>query len=270
MNNLLKSRYGQADKLPEIQINSIIDCMLLHRSVRSFLPTPVSASQLNTMITAAQSAASSSNLHLWSVVAVTQAATREKLSVLAGDQAHIRQAPLQLLWVADLSRLRAMCAEQNIPAAGLDYLEMYTVASIDTAIAAQNAVLAAESMGLGTVYVGGIRNHADQVAALIGLPPESYVVFGMSVGVPDPAHPSSIKPRPGPAYVLHHERYDATGSVNALKSYNEIMAQYYEAHGMDIKGSWAQHSAKRVSAPENLSGRALLKEKLQQLGFKLK
>lgn len=268
--DLLKARYGAQVNLPELSANPVIERMLAHRSVRAFLPTPVTEAQLQTMMAAAQSVASSSNLNVWSVVAVTAPDVRQKLSLLAGDQAHIREAPLQLLWVLDLSRLRAICEAEKMPSEGLDYLEMYTVGCIDTAIAAQNAVLAAESMGLGTVYIGGMRNHPDEVAALVGLPPQALVLFGMSVGTPDSARPSHVKPRPAQSFVLHREHYQHEAAAPAITAYNQTMSHYYADHQMAVKGHWGHHSAKRVTLAGSLNGREKLREHLYSLGFKLK
>ncbi|MEF2985466.1 nitroreductase family protein, partial [Pseudomonas aeruginosa] len=96
--------------------------------------------------------ASSSNLQTWSVVAVQDPDRKARLAELAGNQGHIREAPLFLVWVADLARTRAVATAAGSPAEGLDYLESLLVAVIDAALAAQNAVVALESLGLGAVY----------------------------------------------------------------------------------------------------------------------
>ena len=209
----LIARYG-ADAAPaDADLTPLIEQLLAHRSVRAYLPDPVSDAQLGAIIAAAQSAASSSNLNVWSVVAVRDAGTRARLAELAGNQAHVRDAPLQLVWLADLARLRRIAGQLARPSAGLDYTEMFITAVIDAALAAQNAAAAAESLGLGIVYIGGMRNHPEEVAALLELPPEVFAVFGMCLGTPDPAHPAEVKPRlPQPA-VLHLERYDASAEA---------------------------------------------------------
>ena len=83
------------------------------------------------------------------------------------------------------------------------------VACIDAALAAQNAVVAAESLGLRTVYIGAMRNEPEKVADLLGLPPQCFVVFGLCVGYADQAARNEVKPRMPQATVLRHERYDA-------------------------------------------------------------
>ena len=222
------------------------------------------------MISAAQSAASSSNLQAWSVVAVRDQITRDALAECAGGQAHVRKAPLQLVWLADLARLEALATRLERPHAALDYTEMFLVGVIDAALAAQNAVVAAESLGLSTVYIGGMRNKPEAVAELLGLPPRVVAVFGMCVGVEDPAKPASVKPRPPQPVVLHRERYDLDAQFEAIERYNAAMVRFYADQKMDVKGTWAVHSSKRIAGPETLSGRDRLVEALRNRGFDLK
>src|SRR5207245_4676991 len=99
----LARRYGAA--LPSAgPWNETIASLLDHRSVRGFLPDPVPAGTLETLIAAAQSAATSSNMQFWSAITVTDPANRKILAEIAGDQRHIEQCPLYICWVADLSR----------------------------------------------------------------------------------------------------------------------------------------------------------------------
>ncbi|ATE58951.1 nitroreductase family protein [Thauera sinica] len=268
---LFRERYGD-DSLPAPGAWSpIIEHLLAHSSDRAFLPDPVTDDQLTAIVAAAQSASSSSNLQAWSVIAVRDPATRAALAEFAGNQIHVRDAPLQLVWLADLARLEHIAQQASRPSAALDYLEMFVVGVIDAALAAQNAVAAAESLGLGTVYIGGMRNRPEDVAALLDLPPRVVAVFGMCVGTPDPARPSAVKPRPPQSVVLHHERYTPLAVQDVgIEAYNRAMAHFYEAQRMNVHGTWAVHSAKRIAGPETLSGRDRLVEALHARGFALK
>ena len=166
--------------------NETIATLLDHRSVRGFLPDPVPAGTLETLIAAAQSAATSSNMPLWSAIAVTDPAKRKVLAEIAGDQKHIEQCPLYLAFVADMSRNERMSQAERVTFENLPYLETFMVACIDAALAAQNAVVAAKSLGLRTVYIGAMRNDPARVHELLGLPQKAFVVFGLCVGYADP------------------------------------------------------------------------------------
>ncbi len=190
----VRTRYRDA-QVPEPAVwNATLAVLHEHRSVRRYLPDPVSDDTLRLLISAAQSAPTSSNLQVWSVVAVRDPDRKARLAALAGDQAHVVRAPLLLVWTADFARLRQLAADHDAPLAGADYLESSYVGFIDAALAAQNAVVAAESLGLGTVYIGALRNHPEAVATELQLPPGVFATFGLVVGHPDPSERAQVKP----------------------------------------------------------------------------
>jgi nitroreductase len=267
--DLIRERYGSNTFNPEHLWNETLATLLSHRSVRAYLPDALPSQTLETLIAAAQAAATSSNLQTWSVVAIEDPARKSTLARLAGNQEHINQCPLFLVWLADLARLDYLAAQRDLPAAGLDYLEMFVTAVIDASLAAQNATLAAESLGLGTVYIGGIRNQPEQVAKTLQLPPHLFAVFGLCVGYPDLAKLAAVKPRLTQAAVLHRETYNLAQQDAAITGYNEVMQQFYESQQMNIAGDWVEHSLKRVATAEALGGRDRLKEQLHRLGFPL-
>ena len=277
--SLYQARYGSSDVAVPAAGSTLIDHLLAHRSVRAYLPDPVNDDQLAAIVAAAQSAASSSNLHAWSVVAVRDPARKARLAVLAGDQPHIRQAPLLLVWLADLARLEQVAQKVGEEHVALDYLEMFEVGVIDAALAAQNAVSAAESLGLGTVYIGAMRNHPEDVATELGLPDHAFAVFGLCVGRPDPARPAAVKPRLDPAVVLHRETYEGVaprepaqapegGEREAIARYDRVMRDFQASQAMPAT-DWSAQASGRVKGPETLSGRDRLKTALAALGFPL-
>ena len=264
-----QARYGEAAALPLPPVPAALAALLEHRSVRAYTDQPVDDEALELAIAAAQSASSSSNLQPWSVIAVRDPARRARLAELAGGQRHVAEAPLFLAWVADWSRLRRLGAAQGVATDGIDYLESYTVGVVDTALAAQNAANAFEALGLGIVYIGGMRNHPEQVAAELGLPQDSFVVFGMCVGHPDPARPAEVKPRLAQPAVLHHERYDAAGEAAAVAHYDPLMRRFQQEQQRDDR-PWSQTSLQRVGSAEALMGRHRLREALNALVFALR
>jgi nitroreductase len=266
---LLRHRYGEDPLQGDFAWNDRLATLLAHRSIRAYLPDPLPPATLELLVAAAQAASTSSNLQTWSVVAVEEQARKQRLSELAGNQAHIRQCPLFLVWLADLARLAHMAESRGLPHAGLDYLEMFLTATIDAALAAQNASIAAESLGLGIVYIGGMRNHPEAVAETLHLPPHLFAVFGLCVGYADPAKPAAIKPRLPQAAVLHRETYSLEGQEDAIAHYNQVMQRFYTEQQMNIPGDWVEHSVKRIATTEALSGRDRLREALNALGFPL-
>ncbi|WP_437681427.1 NADPH-dependent oxidoreductase [Sorangium sp. So ce131] len=265
-------RYGGEGAAPRFaQWNEVIASLLGHRSVRRYIQKPLPEGTLELLVAAAQSAPSSSNLQLWSVLSVQDPDRRRRLAELAGGQAHVRDAGLFLVWLADLRRLGDLAKHRGAAHEGLDYLEMFVMAVVDAALAAQNALVAAESLGLGTVYIGALRNHPEAVAAELGLPAQVFAAFGLCVGWPDPAAPASIKPRLPQSVVLHHEQYGAfERSVGALDAYDRLMDGFYTKERMGVQGSWSHHSAARVASAQSLRGRDRLRAALSAMGFALK
>jgi len=270
LSQLLTARYGL--DAPEVHMdafaeNTALPLLLAHKSVRLFQPKPLPAGTLELLGAAAQSAASSSNLQTWSVVAIQDPERKAEAAALCGDQDFIRQAPLFLVFCADLARLTSASEREDLPGAALDYTEMFLTAAIDTALAGQNAAVAAESLGLGICYVGSARNHPRELAALVKLPERVIALFGLAVGWPVEGETTTIKPRLPQPGLIHRETYNAEARDAAITDYNATMRGFYEAQKMNVEGDWSKHSAKRVAGPESLMGRETLREILEERGF---
>lgn len=266
----LHERYRDAALRHAGAWNETLDTLLAHRSVRAYLPDPLPEGTLELLVAAAQSAPSSSNLQPWSVVVVEDPARKARLAALAGHQKHIVQAPVFLLWLVDLHRLEALGRARSVPSGALDYLELFLLGAIDTALAAQNAVVALESLGLGAVYTGGIRNQPAEVAAELGLPPKVFALFGLAIGHPDPAAPASVKPRLPQQAVLFREQYgEPEATTVALAAYDQRLRSFQREQGLPER-DWTEQASQRVRGPEALAGRDVLHEVLRGLGFGLK
>jgi len=267
---LLEQRYGaDAPPLPG-DANPIIGAILRHKSVRKFRDTPLPDGTLEQIVAAAQSAATSSNLQTWSVIALQDPAHKADAATLCGDQDFIRKAPLFLLFCADLNRLTTVSEQQNLPGEGLDYFEMFLMATIDASLAAQNAALAAESLGLGICYVGAARNRPRELTALLQLPPRVFALFGMAIGIPEEDDPSVVKPRLPQTEVMHREIYTTEERNHWIDRYNATATEFYLSQHMNITGGWSRHSAKRVATVQALTGRDILYAFLKERDFGLK
>ncbi len=266
----LLTRYGAATApLPAGPWNEVIASLMQHRSVRAYKPDTVPPGTLETLVAAAQSAATSSNMQTWSVVAVNNPVTKAALAQVAGGQKHIEQCPLFLVWVADLSRMERLGEATGRTLEGLPYLETFLVAALDAAIASQNAIVAAESMGLATVYIGALRNDMARVAALLGLPPGAAGVFGLCVGYADERDPAMVKPRLPQSVVLHHERYGMQAEAEGVAAYDRAL-EAFSGKAERSRYSWTERVWSRMGRVSALAGRDRLREVLVGLGFQLR
>ncbi len=272
----LYERYRDTPDVDMPGWNDTLDILVAHRSVRRYRPDPLPPGTIELLVAAAQSAASSSNLQPWSVVAVEDPARKARLAALAGNQQQIVQAPLFLLWIVDHHRLTRIGAQRDTPAAGLHFLESFLLGAVDTSLAAQNAVVALESIGLGSCYIGGIRNNPAEVAAELGLPPQAFALFGLTVGYPDPATPAAVKPRLPQKAVLFRERYavpdaapDAGDPVDpAIAAYDRRLRSFQREQLLPER-DWSEQASQRVRGAESLAGRDVLRTVLRGLGFRL-
>jgi nitroreductase len=252
--------------------NSTLDLIHCHASLRHYKSDPVPEPLIEAIVAAGQCASTSSNMQLYSVVAVTDAAKREKLAVLCGDQKHVGEAPVFLAWCADLARMQQISQMRGYTQV-TEYVENFLVAAVDVALVAQNAALAAESLGLGICYIGYIRNIPEQVIELLELPPLVFPVTGMTVGWP--AKPPHRRPRLPLETVLHWDTY-LPAQEEALLSYDQAMLAtgIYQGRQVPVPGkaeateaySWLEHSARRASMAERTGLRAALEKQ----GFGLK
>ncbi|KAI0851092.1 nitroreductase [Daldinia vernicosa] len=280
LSSLLEARYGTtssgsaAPTAAPVAANPTLETLLQHKSVRNFLPDPLAPGTLELLTAAAQSAATSSNLQPWSAVAITTPSLKSQAATLCGDQAFIRAAPLLLVFCADLARLTTTCAQHGTPGTGLEFIEMYTMATIDASLAAQNACVAAESLGLGTCYVGAARNRPRELASLLSLPPRVVALFGLAVGWPDPgAPPATVKPRLAQDEVVHRETWGQQQQQEKaanLAAYDKALADFNEKQGRGDAPVWTYRSAHRIATVESLHGRDIFREVLEERGFELR
>jgi len=239
---------------------------LRHRSVRNYSDEPVSDELMSALIAAAQSAATSSTLQLWSVVSVQSPETRETLANLCANYAHIRHAQWFLCFLADHYRLKEAARQIGENAEGLPYAEFFAMAVIDAALAAERLVCAAESIGLGICYIGALRNNAPAVKEILGLPEGTFGQFGLCIGWPEQPLTSQIKPRLAQPAVWHRERYNRDIDVS---EYDARMSAFYEAEKMKGDVTWSMRSGRRVDE-HHMTGREILLDWLREQGFLLK
>jgi FMN reductase (NADPH) len=255
-----------------LMTNPTIELMHQHASIRQYKSDAIPLELIETIVTAGQRAATSSNLQMYSVVLTTDTDDRRRLQAYCGDQAHISQAPVFLTWCADLSRLDRICAARGYTHQS-GHVENFLLAAVDAVIAAQNTALAAESLGLGFCYIGAIRNNPRKVIQLLELPRLVFPVVGMTVGWP--VKPATIRPRLPLDVVLHKDRYNPENESQRMAQYDQEMIDTGIYRGrqvgtMDILPAtgygWQEHSARRVS---NIV-RPHLRQVLQESGFELK
>jgi FMN reductase (NADPH) len=246
-------------------MNDVIKTILNHRSIRSFQSKALTNEQIQTIVASAQAASTSSFVQAYTIIGVSDEEKKEALAVLSGNQAYVAKNGHFFVFCLDLHRLRLAAmyegmTEDEIYDAFVS-TELYTVAVIDTALAAQNAALAAEAMGLGICYIGGVRNNLEEVSRLLQTPDYVVPLFGLCVGYIK--HVSGKKPRLPQEAVYHQEVYLAEDKhIAQLAAYNKTISAYYKQR-TDGKRTdrWTQQIAKKLKNPQRLYLKSYLQSK---------
>lgn len=215
-------------------LNPTIELLCRHRSVRAYTNEPVSDDKINTIVKAAQAVSSSHFLQTATIIRITDPAAREKLANLSSGQRYIIEAPEFWVFCADFNRNKQI--DGNL---AVNNIENLLVGTIDTAIMAQNAVVAAESLGLGCVYIGAIRNSIEEVTKMLNIPKYVVPLFGLCIGYP--AQDPEIKPRLPKELVFFENNYQPIDH-KLVAAYDKIMGSYYQERSNNKKSYGWIHS----------------------------
>ncbi|WP_372741595.1 oxygen-insensitive NADPH nitroreductase [Neptunomonas sp.] len=222
-------------------MNPTIDLLNNHRSIRLFKKDAVTQETINTLISCGQSAATSSFIQACTVIQVEDSSKREKLAEYAGNQKYVQTAPVFLVFCADMKRHELACDMHNEEMLS-GFTEQFITATVDCALFAQNVAIAAESVDLGIVYIGGIRNKIADVSKLLDLPELVYPVFGMCIGYPDQT--PEVKPRLPLPVVLKKDSYSNVQDSELLADYDKVIREYYNSRSGGNKDmSWSEQIA---------------------------
>jgi FMN reductase (NADPH) len=249
-------------------MNEVIETILNHRSVRKFEDRPLTREQIEQIIASAQAASTSSFIQAYSIIGITDKEKKEQLVELSGDQRYVAENSMFFIFCADLYRhelIGRMEEKDVIPS--IESTEKFMVALIDAALAAQNAAIAAESMGLGICYIGGIRNHLPEVKKLLKTPQRVIPLFGMAIGYP--AKETGKKPRLPMNHIYHENEYGQNESkmIEELNEYNQVISEYYlERTKGKRKDRWTEQIANMLERQT----RMYMKEFVQENKFDLK
>ena len=145
------------------------------------------------------------------------------------------------------------------------FTELFLMVSIDCGIFAQNVVVSAESLGLGSCYIGAIRNKIGEVDEILGLPDLVYPVFGLCLGYP--AQDPEPKPRLPLPVVLKQERYEDASDTDIIRKYDNTVRHYYDTRtGGTSENSWSEQIYEKLGK----EARPHMLSFLQSKGFLLK
>ncbi|WFA08973.1 oxygen-insensitive NADPH nitroreductase [Tissierella sp. Yu-01] len=222
-------------------MDKTIELLLNHKSIRKYTDQKISQETIEKIVSCAQMAPSSSHFQAYTIIEVKDFNKRNLLAEWAGGQKWVEDASLVLLFCGDL--YRACKYYEDIDKDILSNTEAYTVATVDTALAAQKAFIAAQSLGLGGVCVGGIRNEVEKISKEFGLPYLVFPLFLLCLGYPD--DDPEIKPRLPMGIVHKIDFYDESKDDQLMKEYNKTISDYYHKRTKgEEKDRWTERCGK--------------------------
>ena len=248
--------------------STIIEFMRSHRSVHDFTSQSLPDEMIEMIVEAARWASSSCFRQSYSVIAVKDREKKRELRKLCGNQRWVEDCPVFLAICADLSRLDDICRMQG-KQINLEYTETLLMAVMDAALFMQNTALAAQSLNLGMVMIGGLRDHPEEVKRALNLPAGVFGIAGMCLGYPELVPAQS--PRLPVDEILHWEQYQPQGRMERLARYDEVIRQSQVYRRKDGSlDSWSDVMARTTSKPPVEEGRREIMEFLKMQGFEMK
>ena len=161
--------------------NEIIKSLFNRKSVRQFERRPIAPDEKRLILEAALQAPTAGNQNLYTILDITDQALKQQLSVYCDNQPFIATAPLALVFLADCRRWYDSYLFSGVKARPPKEGDLL-LAVADALIAAHNTVVAAESLGLGSCYIGDIMEREEDVRKALTLDeyvfPAAFVVYG--------------------------------------------------------------------------------------------
>ena len=258
----LTARFGYDLDLSDVaEENPWIRQVLLRRTQRRYGDRPVPEAVVRLILAAAFSASSKSDYQQATVIRVEDRGQRDRLAALIPDMPWIGNAPVFLVFLGDARRLERISKHP----VNNGTLEGLFNATVDAALALQTAILAAETLGLGTCPISVLRNHIDAVGEILALPDKVFPVAGLCLGYP--AQQGFISMRLPPEITVHSDRYD-DDAVAAVDAYDRRRDARHsikdrqkspEVFGTAEFYGWSEDKARQATSPEGVGFAAWLK-----------
>ncbi len=218
--------------------NEVTTLLQEHVSVRDFTKEKLTEQEITTLVNCAQAASTASYLQAYSIISIDDPQLLEDIVEQGNLQKFILDAGHFFIFCGDFKRLNDFAKAKGIDIkANIEGTDALMVGAIDASLAAQNMVVAAESMGLGACYIGGVRDGIEPIAELLNLPDYVYPLYGLVLG--HPKNKNGLKPRLPMEAVLHHNTYDRH-TLEKTRQFEQLTVDYYaKRSGGKDKRAWS-------------------------------
>lgn len=211
-------------------MNEILTALHARKSVRAYLGKPISAEEKENILLAACAAPTAGNQQLYTILDITDQDLKDSLAASCDNQPFIAKAPLVLVFCADCRKWYDAYIEAGEtprkPGVG-----DVVLAVVDASIAAQNAVTAAESLGIGSCYIGDILEQYEIHREILHLP-EYVIPCAMLVfGYPTEQQKNREKPeRCALKHIVHENTYRTMDGRELRKMFEPRATNGFDAY----------------------------------------
>lgn len=206
-------------------MNETIKHQLDHRTIRFFKDQRVPEEQMEAILNVFQRTATSVAMQAVSIIRVEDQTKKEAIAEV-GNQPYIAKAPELFILIIDLYRNYTIAKEKGYEGDGPG-MNSFFQASADAHLAAQNMVNAAESLGLGTNYLGNVLNNPSKMVEILDLPKYTFPILGLSMGIVDDE--PELKPRMSNDLRVFKDSYQRFDSyLDEISEYDKEIVHYYD------------------------------------------
>ena len=198
--------------------NETMKLLFERGSCRDFSPRGIPPDLLGTVLAAGAHAPTGGNLQPYSIIKIEDEGAKRRLAEL-GEQSFIGQAPVLLLFCIDWHRMRRWASLEVAPFTATSSFRHFWISFQDTIISAQTICTAADSMGLGSVYIGTVLEFFAELRDMLQLPKGVFPVVLLCLGYPK-AKPTS-REKLGVDVVVHDERYHEMEDKELLEAFDD-------------------------------------------------
>jgi len=230
-----------------------LQTILEHRTIRKYSAEKVKPEILDQILKAASRSSTTGNMQVYSIIVTSDENIKELLWNAHFKQDMVKQAPLVLTFCADFNRFNLWCEQRNAKAGYDNFLSFYT-ASIDALLAAQNASIAAESLGLGICYLGTTTYMSDAIIKILELPQQVVPVTTLVIGYP--AENPDLTDRLPIEGIVHFEKYNnySKHQIDSIYADKEHLPSTKELISINQTENLAQiFTEKRYTKKDNVS-----------------
>jgi nitroreductase len=223
-------------------MNQVMDVLLKRKSIRAYEERGIEPKVRAEILKATLRAPTAGNLMLYSILDVTDQEVKDKLAVTCDNQPFIARAPMVWIFLADYQRwtdyfhasgVDELCAQRNLTKVRPQEGDLF-LACCDALIAAQNAVIAAESFGVGSCYIGDITEHYEVHKEMLSLPQYAFPICMLVFGYPTQQQKDQpYTPRFDEKFIVFENCYRRLGEEEFTEMFAERQSRLPKGRSME-------------------------------------